>query len=102
MKKRLLITILVLSLAMTLVGCGGGGNKGGGSSDSGQKISLDEAREIAAKEFDFTPDDVLFIKLEKATVNGEKVYQTKFEKEGITYFVDVNEATGEVVSSDQK
>ena len=70
------------------------GNAQAGSSE----ISLEQAKEIALKEADFTADQVQFTKAELDFDDGRREYEIEFWVNGVEYAADIRASDGFVLS----
>lgn len=92
MKTRRILAVLCIALVSVFViaGCSFGFNK------NSQKITEEEAKEIAAGEVDgIEVEDIFGCRL--IEIDDDMVYEIKFNIDNIEYFVYVNEEDGDVI-----
>ena len=72
----------------------------GDNSSTTTKISLDEARDIALKYFNFSLNEVRDLNIEEEMERGLVIYEVSFEKDRVEYSCDIYAVDGTVLKSD--
>ena len=70
------------------------------NSNETDKISIEEAKNIALKHANLTSDKVSFIKVESDLDNGIEKYDIEFYYENTEYDYEINAVTGEIIEYD--
>ena len=89
MKKRIIATLLLITLSVTLFAACGKKNTA---------ISTEEAQKIALKELDMTADEVEDIHVHATQYNGVACYQMHITAGDNTYYVYIDQ-TGKVLAT---
>ena len=95
MKRRLKYFILVLTLVLGLAACGK-------SPEKSQLISEDQAKKIAAENFDLKAEEVNFHKIKLEKDDGIDKYELEFSKDNYNYEVELNAETKEIIKSEKE
>ena len=94
--KRLLIASL---MSIVLAGCSSG-VKTINKNVATNKISVDEAKEIALKDVNLTNDEVSMIEVNSEMDNGVEKYSIKFYHDNKEYDYEINSADGTILEKD--
>lgn len=100
--KKILITLLIVSISIFFVAC----NKStttepNNSNNTSNKITLDQAKDIALKHAKLSNNNVTFVKAEEDTEDGVKRYDIEFYTDNTEYDYEINADTGEVIEFDK-
>ena len=98
MKKIALATIILVA-CISLIGCNKSSTPNNQNSNN-NKITMEQAQEIALKHAKLTSDQVSFIKTDTELENGIEVYNIEFSYENKEYDYKINSANGEIVEYD--
>lgn len=98
MKKIALATIILVA-CISLIGCNKSSTPNNQNSNN-NKITMEQAQEIALKHVKLTSDQVSFIKTDTELENGIEVYNIEFSYENKEYDYKINSANGEIVEYD--
>lgn len=98
MKKIALATIILVA-CISLIGCNKSSIPNNQNSNN-NKITMEQAQEIALKHAKLTSDQVSFIKTDTELENGIEVYNIEFSYENKEYDYKINSANGEIVEYD--
>ena len=98
MKKIALATIILVA-CISLIGCNKSSTPNNQNSNN-NKITMEQAHEIALKHAKLTSDQVSFIKTDTELENGIEVYNIEFSYENKEYDYKINSANGEIVEYD--
>lgn len=98
MKKIALATIILVA-CINLIGCNKSSTPNNQNSNN-NKITMEQAQEIALKHAKLTSDQVSFIKTDTELENGIEVYNIEFSYENKEYDYKINSANGEIVEYD--
>ena len=98
MKKIALATIILVA-CISLIGCNKSSTPNNQNSNN-DKITMEQAQEIALKHAKLTSDQVSFIKTDTELENGIEVYNIEFSYENKEYDYKINSANGEIVEYD--
>ena len=98
MKKIALATIILVA-CISLIGCNKSSTPNNQNSNN-NKITMEQAQEIALKHAKLTSDQVSFIKTDTELENGIEVYNIEFYYENKEYDYKINSANGEIVEYD--
>lgn len=98
MKKIALATIILVA-CISLIGCNKSSTPNNQNSNN-NKITMEQAQEIALKHAKLTSDQVSFIKIDTELENGIEVYNIEFSYENKEYDYKINSANGEIVEYD--
>ena len=109
MKKLGLLTIIA-ALSISLVSCTNSGGVNNSNNDSSNnssvqsktsnKITIDEAKEIALKHAGLTKDQVSFIETENEVDNGAEKYDIGFYYNGKEYDYEISAIDGKIIKYD--
>ena len=109
MKKLGLLTIIA-ALSISLVSCTNSGGVNNSNNDSSNnssvqsktsnKITIDEAKEIALKHAGLTKDQVSFIETENEVDNGAEKYDIGFYYNGKEYDYEISAIDGKIITYD--
>ena len=97
--KKLALATIVISISMSLAGCNNATNLTT-ENKINEKITIDQAKEIALKHSNLTSDEVSFIKAEKDMDNGIEKYDIEFYYNNKEYDYEINAANGEIINYD--
>ena len=95
MKKIALATIILVA-CISLIGCNKSSTPNNQNSNN-NKITMEQAQEIALKHAKLTSDQVSFIKTDTELENGIEVYNIEFSYENKQYDYKINSANGEIL-----
>lgn len=98
MKKIALATIILVA-CISLIGCNKSSTPNNQNSNN-NKITMEQAQEIALKHAKLTSDQVSFIKIDTELENGIEVYNIEFSYENKEYDYKINSSNGEIVEYD--
>lgn len=98
MKKIALATIILVA-CISLIGCNKSSTPNNQNSNN-NKITMEQAQEIALKHAKLTSDQVSFIKTDTELENGIEVYNIEFSYENKEYDYKINSANGEIIEYD--
>ena len=98
MKKIALATIILVA-CISLIGCNKSSTPNNQNSNN-NKITMEQAQEIALKHAKLTSDQVSFIKTDTELENGIEVYNIEFSYENKEYDYKINSSNGEIVEYD--
>lgn len=96
-KVLILATILV---GTVLVGCSNGVETNNNTNTTSNKITIEEAKEIALKHANLDSSEVTFIKESSHSYNNIERYDIEFYNENKEYDYEINAATGEILEYD--
>lgn len=114
MKKQGVYAALLLTVMVTLAGCGRGGsdsgkatngtgtNGGKTSQTEGNLISEEEAKKIALEHAGITEDGTTFIKVKLERDDGVQEYEIEFYTQDTEYDYNVDAVTGDIRSYDNE
>lgn len=98
MKKIALATIILVA-CISLIGCNKSSTPNNQNSNN-NKITMEQAQEIALKHAKLTSDQVSFIKTDTELENGIEVYNIEFSYENKEYDYKINSSNGEIIEYD--
>ena len=98
MKKIALATIILVA-CISLIGCNKSSTPNNQNSNN-NKITMEQAQEIALKHAKLTSDQVSFIKTDTELENGIEVYNIEFSYENKEYDYKISSSNGEIVEYD--
>ena len=93
MKK---ITIATIIISMSLVGC-----NNSATNDGNNKITVEEAKEIALNNANLTSDKVSFIRTEIDSENGSEKYDIEFYYGNKEYDYEIDAINGNIIEHDE-
>lgn len=102
--KRALIATLIISTSMFFVACNNSTpvkDEPPKEQATQNKITIEEAKDIALKHAKLTNDKVTFVKSEENMDNGVKTYDVEFYVDKTEYDYEINADTGEIIEFDQ-
>lgn len=108
MKKVKLLAVMII-ICINLVGCNNSGvsnpselNPGAINNETVEtnKITIDQAKEIALKHAELTEDQVSFVKTESEFDDGIEKYNIEFYYNNKEYDYEINVANGEIIKYD--
>lgn len=96
--NKILVAIFIISTSMIFVAC----NKSTPANPSdinitSNKITVEQAKDIALKHAKLANDKVTFVKTEEGTEDGIKKYDIEFYTDNTEYDYEINANTGEVI-----
>lgn len=96
--RKLKISIILMSISMILAGCNNEDiiNKNLASN----KITVDEAKDIALKDANLASDEVSFIRTDTEVDNGVEKYNIEFYYENKEYDYEINATDGSIMEYD--
>lgn len=112
MKKLSLATIIIVTLSISLVGCTNSGVVSNNDSNTNNsvnsgvdgknsnRITIEQAKEIALKHAGLTKDQVSFIETENDIDNGRQKYDIEFYCNGKEYDYEISAINGEIIQFD--
>lgn len=92
--KNLKLAVFIIIISISLISCSN--SKG----LNNNKITIDEAKEIALKHAGLANEQVSFLKAEKDIDNGRELYNIEFYYNNEEYDYEINSANGEIISYD--
>ena len=111
--KRLSLAAIIVIVSISLVGCTNSGEvsnsnnqssvsnvSSSNNSNTTNKITIEQAQEIALKHAGLTKDQVSFIKIENDIDNGLEKYDIEFYCNGKEYDYEINAANGQIIKYD--
>lgn len=103
--KRIAIATIIIGITLGLVGCSNsaGANNNGASNNintDNNKITLEQAKEIALKDSNLTIDEVSFIRADKDIDDGVEKYDIEFYHGNKEYDYEINAADGKIMDYD--
>ena len=104
MKRKLILTVAALSLAVAMTGCGGKPVINQQPSSQAQLISMEAAQEVALKAANIAAEDAAISATTLNEVAGTSCYKVEFTSGDYAYAYTVNAETGAVMemSSQEK
>lgn len=96
--KRLAIVTIIMSISMILVGCNN--EKIINNSVASNKITIDDAREIALNHSNLKSDEVSFIRTDTEVDDGIEKYNIEFYHENKEYDYEINATDGSIIEYD--
>lgn len=102
--KKALIATLIISTSMFFVACNSSTpvkDEPPKEQATQNKITIEEAKDIALKHAKLTNDKVTFVKSEENMDNGVKTYDVEFYVDNTEYDYEINADTGEIIEFDQ-
>lgn len=102
--KKTLIATLIISTSMFFVACNNSTpvkDEPPKEQATQNKITIEEAKDIALKHAKLTNDKVTFVKSEENMDNGVKTYDVEFYVDKTEYDYEINADTGEIIEFDQ-
>ncbi|CEH33464.1 PepSY domain-containing protein [Romboutsia lituseburensis] len=102
--KKTLIATLIISTSMFFVACNNSTpvkDEAPKEQATQNKITIEEAKDIALKHAKLTNDKVTFVKSEENMDNGVKTYDVEFYVDKTEYDYEINADTGEIIEFDQ-
>ncbi len=94
--KKILLTTIIMSIGISLVGCSNSTTL----NNVNNKITIEEAKEIALKHANLTSDVVSFIRTETDIENGTEKYDIEFYHDNKEYDYEINATSGEILEYD--
>ena len=108
--KKLSLLVTIAALSISLVSCTNSGGVNNSNNDSSNnssvqsktsnKITIDEAKEIALKHAGLTKDQVSFIETENEVDNGAEKYDIGFYYNGKEYDYEISAIDGKIIKYD--
>lgn len=98
MKKALILATIVVGTV--LVGCSNEAKMNNNTNTTSNKISIEEAKEIALKHANLDSSEVTFIKEGSHFYNNIERYDIEFYNDNKEYDYEINAATGEILEYD--
>ena len=96
--RKLRIATILMSISMILAGCNNAETMN--KNVASNKITVDEAKEIALKNANLTSDEVSFIRADTEVDNGIEKYNIEFYYENKEYDYEINAADGSIIEYD--
>ena len=97
MKRKLILTVAALSLAVAMTGCGGKPVINQQPSSQAQLISMEAAQEVALKAANIAAEDAAISATTLNEVAGSSCYKVEFTSGDYAYAYTVNAETGAVM-----
>lgn len=104
--KKLSLLVIIAALTISLVSCtnssgvSNSNNNSSVDSKASNKITIEEAKEIAAKHAGLTKDQVSFSKTESEIDNGTEKYDIEFYCNGTEYDYEISAVDGKIIKYD--
>ena len=105
--KKTFIALFIASISIFSVGCNNAttttpnDNNNTPNNTSQNKITIDEAKNIALKHANLTEDKVNFVKAKEDTNSTPKKYDIEFTSNNTEYDYEINADTGEIIEFDK-
>ena len=108
--KKLSLLVIIAALSISLVSCTNSGKSNNGNNDNtsnssvdskdSNKITIDEAKEIALEHAGLTKDKVTFLETENETDNGTEKYDIEFYYNDKEYDYEISAIDGKIIKYD--
>ena len=108
--KKLSLLVIIAALSISLVSCTNSGKSNNGNNDNtsnssvdskdSNKITIEEAEEIAVKHAGLTKDQVSFSRTESEIDNGTEKYDIEFYYNGTEYDYEISAVDGKIIKYD--
>ena len=108
--KKLSLAIIIATVSISLVGCTNSDVVSTNNNSSNvnisadrevsNKITIEQAKEIALKHAGLTKDQVSFLEIENDIDDGAKKYNIEFYCNGKEYDYEINKANGQIIKYD--
>ena len=108
--KKLSLLVIIAALSISLVSCTNSGGVSNNNNDSSNnssvhsqasnKITIDEAKEIALEHAGLTKDKVTFLATENETDNGTEKYDIEFYYNDKEYDYEISAIDGKIIKYD--
>ena len=108
--KKLSLLVIIAALSISLVSCTNSGGVSNSNNDSSNnssvhsqasnKITIDEAKEIALEHAGLTKDKVTFLATENETDNGTEKYDIEFYYNDKEYDYEISAIDGKIIKYD--
>ena len=98
--KKLALATIIISISMSLVGCNNATNSTT-ENNINEKLTVDQAKEIALQHANLTIDQVSFIRTESEIDNGIEKYNIEFYSGNTEYDYEIDAANGNILEYDQ-
>lgn len=98
--KKILIATLIMCTSLFVMACSNSTQKTNTNDTAKNKITVEEAKDIALKHANLTKDKVQFIKTEESMDDGVEKYDIEFYADKTEYDYEINAQTGEVIEYD--
>lgn len=98
MKKALILATIVVGIV--LVGCSNEEKINNNTNTTNNKITIEEAKEIALKHANLDSSEVTFIKEGSHSYDNIERYDIEFYNDNKEYDYEINAATGEIIEYD--
>ena len=108
--KKLSLLVIIAALSISLVSCTNSGGVSNSNNDSSNnssvhsqasnKITIDEAKEIALEHAGLTKDKVTFLATESEIDNGTEKYDIEFYYNGTEYDYEISAVDGKIIKYD--
>lgn len=99
--KKILIATLIMCTSVFAIACSNSTQSKTPNDTAKNKITVEEAKDIALKDAKLSKDKVQFIKTEEGTDNGVQTYDIEFYADKTEYDYEINAQTGEIIESDK-
>lgn len=94
MKRMMTLAVTAVLAAVTLAGCGAFGN--------GKDIGRDAALDAALSDAEVIEEDVTRLKVSEDRDDGQKVYEIRFDVNGMEYDYEVAASDGQILSAERE
>ena len=94
--KKIALATIIISMSMSLVGC-----NNSATNDINQKITVEEAKEIALNHANLTSDKVSFIRTEVDSKAGVEKYDIEFYYGNKEYDYEIDAVNGNIIEYDE-
>lgn len=94
MKRMMTLAVTTVLTAVTLAGCGAVGN--------GKDIGRDAALDAALSDAEVIEEDVTRLKVSEDRDDGQKVYEIRFDVDGMEYDYEVAASDGQILSAERE
>ena len=98
--KKLALATIIISISMSLVGCNNATNLTT-ENKINEKITIDQAKEIALQHANLTSNQVSFIRTESEIDNGIEKYNIEFYSGNTEYDYEIDASNGNILEYDQ-
>ncbi|MGL6108072.1 PepSY domain-containing protein [Romboutsia sp.] len=100
--KKILVTIIIFSMSIFFVACNNSTTQKKAQPEGNDKITIEQAKEIALKHANLKSDQIKFVKEEKNIENSVEKYDIEFYHDNKEYDYEINVSTGEILEYDNE
>ena len=98
--KKLALATIIIGISISLAGCNNATNSTT-ENNINEKLTVDQAKEIALQHANLTIDQVSFIRAESEIENGIEKYNIEFYSGNNEYDYEIDAANGNILEYDQ-